>query len=90
MTLNYFNYGSSDVICGLELQDMLKENFVNHYTREGVIGFKEKRLNRNLLVDYIADFSQRFYICGSDSFVKDIAALLLELGAPSSGLVIDK
>lgn len=88
--LVYSNYGAADVICGLELQEMLKENFVLHYTREGTIGFLEKRLNRELLVDYIADFSQRFYICGSDSFVKDISALLLELGAPSDGLVIDK
>lgn len=88
--LIYSNYGASDVICGQELYDMLKENFVNHYTREGVIGFKERQLNRDLLVNYIADFSQRFYICGSDSFVKDITALLLELGAPSDGLVIEK
>ena len=88
--LIYSSYGAQDVICAQELYDMLKENFVPHFTREGVIGFKEKRLNRQLLVDYIADFSQRFYICGSDSFVKDISALLLELGAPSDGLVIDK
>ena len=88
--LIYSNYGAQDIICGPELQEMLKENLVNHFTREGVIGFKEKRLNRDQLVKYIADFSQRFYICGSESFVKDIAALLLELGAPSDGLVIDK
>ncbi len=88
--LIYSNYVAQDVICGQELFDMLQENFVSHFTREGVIGFKEKRLNRDLLVNYIADFSQRFYICGSDSFVKDISAMLLELGAPSDGLVIEK
>ncbi len=88
--LIYSNYTAQDVICGQELSDMLKEDFVAHYTREGVIGFLERRLNHDLLVQYIADFSQRFYICGSDSFVKDISQVLLELGAASDALVIDK
>jgi len=88
--LIYSNYSVRDIICAGELQDMLKDNFVPHLSREGVIGFKERRLNRDLLVQYVADFSQRFYICGSDSFVKDVSDMLLELGAPSNGLVIDK
>lgn len=88
--LIYSNYTSQDVICGAELHDMLQENYINHYTREGVIGFKERRLNTDLLVKYIADFSQRFYVCGSESFVTDISNHLKELGAPSDSLVIDK
>ncbi len=88
--LIYSNYTSQDVICGAELHDMLQENYINHYTREGVIGFKERRLNADLLVKYIADFSQRFYVCGSESFVADITGFLKELGAPSDSLVIDK
>src|ERR1043165_2085432 len=88
--LIYSNYTSQDVICGEELSEMLKEEFIVHYTREGVIGFFERRLTRDLLVQYIADFSQRFYICGSDSFVKDISKALLDLGASSEALVIDK
>lgn len=88
--LIYSNYGAQDVICGAELQDMLKENLVLHYTREGVIGFAERRLNRDTLIKYVANFSQRFYVCGSDSFVEDISAILLDLGAPADALVIDK
>ncbi len=88
--LIYSDYGAKDTICGTELGDMLKENFIQHFTREGFIGFRERRLNREYLVQYIADFSQRFYVCGSESFVSDISKLLLDLGAPSEGLVIDK
>lgn len=88
--LIYTNYGVQDVIYGEELHSMLKENMILHFSREGVIGFKERRLNRELLVEYIADFSQRFYICGSDSFVTAISEMLLELGASSEGLVIEK
>ena len=88
--LIYSNYTAQDVICGEELSEMLKDNFVPHFTREGVIGFFERRLNHDLLVQYIADFSQLFYICGSDAFVIDISKLLLALGASAEGLVIDK
>ena len=88
--LIYSNYESEDVICGAELHDMLKENYINHYTREGVIGFKEKRLNEDLLVKYIGDFSQRFYICGSASFVEDLSRMLMNLGATADALVIEQ
>jgi ferredoxin-NADP reductase len=87
--LIYSNYTSHDVINGAELHDMLKENYINHYTREGVIGFRERRLNKDLLIDYIKDFSQRFYVCGSQSFVHDISEMLVQLGAATDGLVID-
>ncbi|MCS6818823.1 MAG: flavodoxin reductase [Chitinophagales bacterium] len=88
--LIYSNYTSRDVIAGAELHDMLKENYINHYTKEGVIGFRERRLNKDLLIEYIKDFSQRFYVCGSESFVNDICAMLIELGASADALVIDK
>lgn len=88
--LIYSNYGSQDVICGAELHDLLKENYINHYTREGVIGFIERRLNKDLLLNYINDFGQRFYVCGSEGFVKTITGALIELGASVDSLVIDK
>lgn len=87
--LIYSNYGSQDVICGAELHDMLKENYINHYTREGFIGFKERRLNTDFLVKYIGDFSQLFYVCGSASFVSDISQMLTDLGAQAHSLIID-
>jgi ferredoxin-NADP reductase len=88
--LLYSNYGVHDVICGAELHDLLKENYINHYTREGVIGFIERRLNKDLLLDYISDFSQRFYVCGSEGFVRDVSTALVDLGASVDSLVIDK
>lgn len=87
--LIYSNYTSRDVIYGAELHDLLKENYINHYTKEGVIGFREKRLNKDLLIDYIKDFSQRFYVCGSQSFVQDISKMLVDLGASANALVIE-
>ncbi len=87
--LIYSNYGSQDVICGAELHDMLKEHYINHYTREGFIGYKERRINTDFLVKYISDFSQLFYLCGSASFVSDLSNMLTELGAKTNSLVIE-
>ncbi len=88
--LIYSNHTSRDVIAGAELHDLFKENYINHYSREGVIGFRERRIDKNILIDYIKDFGQRFYVCGSESFVTDISKILLELGADAESLVIEK
>jgi len=87
--LIYSNHTSRDVIAGAELHDLFKENYINHYTREGVIGFRERRIDKDILIDYIKDFGQRFYLCGSQNFVTDISKILLELGANTDSLVIE-
>ncbi len=87
--LIYSNHTSRDVIAGAELHDLFKENYINHYTREGVIGFRERRIDKDILIDYIKDFGQRFYVCGSQNFVTDISKILLELGANTDSLVIE-
>lgn len=83
------NKSARDVIMAQELQEMLKENFVNIYTRENSIGFLGKRIDRDFLIDNISDFSQLFYLCGPEKFVSDIQALLLDLGAVPESLVIE-
>ena len=89
-TLIYSNKTSHDVIMGEELQTMLKEDFINVYTRENVIGFLDRRIDRDFLIDNINDFSQRFYLCGPDKFVSDVKDLLVSLGADIESLVIEK
>jgi ferredoxin-NADP reductase len=79
-----------DVMMGDELQKMLKENFVNIFTREQVIGFVSRRIDRNFLIEHIVDFGQDFYVCGPEMFVKDIQNLLLGLGVQPASLIIEK
>lgn len=88
--LIYSNKTSSDVILKEELETMLKSDITYAYTREGVIGFMERRIDRNFLFQYINDFSGYFYLCGPDKFVTDIKAILLDLGADLESLVIEK
>ncbi len=84
------NKGPTDVILNDEFQKMLKDNFINIYTRQNNIGFLGRRIDRDFLVEHVSNFGQYFYVCGPDKFVSDIKALLFDLGAEPESLVIEK
>ena len=84
------NKTSEDIICGKELFQMLGADFINVFTREGVIGFRERRIDRNFLIEMIRDFSSNFYVCGPDEFVKDMTGYLLSLGAVAGGIIFEQ
>jgi len=88
--LIYVNKTMDDIIMGEELFRMLKKDFVNVLTRQNVIGYRERRIDRNYLIANIIDFSQHFYVCGPDDFVKEITTILLDLGADMESLVFEK
>lgn len=88
--LIYSNKTHEDVIMEAELQKMLKNNFIRLFTRENVIGFRSLRIDRNYLVDVIGDFGQNFYVCGPDEFVTNVNQLLLDLGAKTETIIIEK
>jgi ferredoxin-NADP reductase len=89
-TLLFSNKTRSDVILHKELKQMLKSNYFNIFTREGVVGFMENRIDENYLIAKIKNFSQNFYVCGPEKFVKDINDMLLKLGARPDTLVFEK
>ena len=88
--LIYVNKTKEDIILGPELLKMFKDNFLNVLTRENTVGFLGKRIDRNFLIANVIDFSQHFYVCGPDDFVKDILRILTELGAKSDSLISEK
>lgn len=87
--LIYTNKTSEDVIMEKALKTMLKNNFVMVFTRENVIGYLEKRIDRNFLIDHIENFNQHFYICGSEDFVKNIKEILISLGATIDNIIFE-
>lgn len=90
-TLLLTNRTVDDVILDGELTRILGErHFLKVFTRQGVIGFKERRIARDLLVTLVQDFDQKFHVCGPEDLVKDINALLLELGASAQSLVFER
>ena len=88
--LIFSNKTANDIILGNELTAMLGPAFINVFTREGVIGFRERRIDRNYLIDTIHDFSRHFYVCGPEVFVKEIVELLLSLGASADTVIFEK
>lgn len=87
--LIYSNKTSEDIILGPELLDILKDNFINVLTRENVVGFLDKHISRDFIIEYVQDFSKPFYICGPDKFVSDMVNILVDLGAKMEALVIE-
>lgn len=88
--LIYTNKTSDDVIMDKELKKLLKEKYAKVFTRENIIGYVGKRIDRNFLIENIVDFNQHFYVCGSTDFVKSITGFLIDLGVNPNALVIEK
>ncbi|MEO8086392.1 MAG: FAD-binding oxidoreductase [Bacteroidota bacterium] len=88
--LLYSNKTSADVILKKELIKMFDNDFTNIITREHVIGFVGKRIDRDFLIDKIKDFGQNFYICGPDDFVASITGHLKDLGATAEAIIIEQ
>lgn len=87
--LIYSNKTKEDVIMGESLYAMLKDKFIPVFTRENVIGFIENRIDRNFLIDHIDNFKQQFYICGPETFVKDLKEILVSLGATIDHIIFE-
>jgi ferredoxin-NADP reductase len=88
--LLFSNKTDDDIILGDELSKMLGNAYMNVFTRQGVIGFRERRIDRDFLIENIRDFSLHFYVCGPEKFVKDIVELLLSLGASADTVIVEK
>jgi ferredoxin-NADP reductase len=89
-SLIFSNMTSADVILWDELNEILAKDLHIVLTRENVIGFHDLRISENYLIDTIRNFSQHFYICGPEQFVKDMEAMLIRLGAKADTIVFEK
>lgn len=88
IALLYSNKSREDIILFEELTAMLGPAYKNVFTREGVIGFRERRIDRKFLIENIGDFNFRFYVCGPKSFTEEICEALVSLGADPEYLII--
>ena len=88
--LIFSNKTSADIIYKEEFSRMLGKDFHTVLTREHVLGFLDRRIDRDMLIELVKDFNQHFYICGPDIFVGDINKLLTGLGATADSVVIEE
>lgn len=88
-TLVYSNKTAHDVILDEELTKLLGKNYLKFFTRAGVIGFRDARIDKDVLITLVQDFDQHFYLCGPPEFVHDLQHMLAELGASPASLVFE-
>lgn len=88
VALLYSNKTKDDIILHDELVKMLGPAYKNVFTREGVIGFRERRIDRKFLIETIGNFDSRFYVCGPKIFTEEICEALISLGADPEYLII--
>lgn len=88
LALLYSNKTKEDIILHDELTNMLGPAYRNVFTQEGVIGFRERRIDRKFLIETIGDFNSRFYVCGPKIFTEEICAALVSLGADPEFLIV--
>lgn len=88
IALLYSNKTRDDIILGEELFRMLGSAFKNVFTREGVIGFRERKIDRKFLIENIGTFDHRFYVCGPESFTTDVSEALIGLGAEPNSVIV--
>lgn len=88
VALLYSNKTQDDIILGDELRKLLGNAYINVFTRQGVIGFRERHIDRNFLIETIGQFDFNFYVCGPQDFTEDITEALVSLGANPSGIVV--
>jgi cytochrome-b5 reductase len=86
----YSNKTPADVICEKEFRHYFGPRCILTCTQEGAPGYENNRITANFLKEKIQDFTQRFYVCGPDSFVADIKSILKELGASPDSLVFEE
>lgn len=88
--LIYSNKTPADVICEKELRHYFGSRCILICTRQSAPGYDNRRITAALLKEKIQDFSQRFYVCGPDSFVEETRSILSELGASPGSVVFEE
>ncbi len=83
-TLFHFNRTKADTFMEDEFRGMLGDNFKPVLSDEVAAGYIHGSVNAELLGAHINDFSQPFYTCGPEGFVKAVQKALTTLGADGS------
>jgi ferredoxin-NADP reductase len=88
-TLIFSNKTPADVICEKELRHYLGARCILTCTQAQAPGYAHRRLDEAFLARGIADFDQRFYICGPPGFMETVNGALEKLGARPESLVFE-
>ena len=89
-TLLFSNKTVRDIILRHEFKAMPGLRFVFTLTDEPDPTLEHRRIDQAFLQDRVADFGQRFYVCGPKQMVEDLKAHLQALGARADAVVFEQ
>lgn len=89
-TLFFSNKTQADIIVENELKNMLGEGAVFILTKEDKPGYTKTYINEAFIRQHVKDFNSKFYICGPDAMISDVAGVLEKLGADTDAVVFEK
>lgn len=85
------NRTAADIILRREFEGMKGLEHLWTVTDEpGASGVLHERIDAAFLKRHVADFSQKFYLCGPDQMVKDLRGALEGLGASAEAVTWEK
>jgi ferredoxin-NADP reductase len=89
-TLLFSNKTVRDIILRDEFEAMQGLRCVFTLTREPDPALEDRRIDRAFLQDHVADFGQRFYVCGPEQMVEQLKQHLAALGASADAVVFEQ
>ncbi|HEU5291198.1 MAG TPA: FAD-binding oxidoreductase [Cyclobacteriaceae bacterium] len=87
--LLFANRTEEDIILKSELQSILSENY-HDVIEVSVSGKPGKRIDKELLKQYISPKTHYYYVCGPDKFTEAMVNSLTDLGVSKSQIILEQ
>jgi ferredoxin-NADP reductase len=89
-TLLFANRTEDDIIIKDELDEMLGKNHIDIISNPKTSRKQGKRIDKELLKQFVKDKDQYYYICGADEFVADLKQVLFDLDIVPEKIVVEE
>ncbi|WP_037319493.1 FAD-binding oxidoreductase [Salegentibacter sp. Hel_I_6] len=87
--LIYSNKADKDIILKEELDALLGNNATYVITDQNDTQFTKAYIDEDFLKKHIANFEERFYVCGPPKMTEEIGDILEKLGAHTDAITLD-
>jgi ferredoxin-NADP reductase len=87
--LIFANKTKADIILENDFRKFLGKDFINILSEEKADGYFHGWINKDFLKAHIADFSQKFYVCGPPPMMDTVLKQLAELGIGENSITLE-
>jgi len=87
--LLFANKTRADIILEKDFKSFLGKDFINILSEEKADGYYHGHINKDFLKTNIADFNQKFYVCGPPPMIDAVLNQLAELGVGKNSITLE-